>query len=113
MSRVALTVQQIDRDTNGLAATYTQPSTTEASIPNNDGRAYIQVKNVSAVTATVTVQTPGSVGGLAVAEYVATIPITTGDQIVGPFPPSIFNQSDGSVNVDLSTTSLLVGCFRL
>lgn len=113
MSRVAITVQQIDRDTNGLSATHTAPSSTELSIPNNDGREFLDVKNTG-VTLTVTVQTPGNVGGLAVAEYVATISATTGDHMLGPFPPAIFNQSDGSVYVDISvSTTMTVACFRL
>ncbi len=114
MSRVALTVQQIDRDTNGLAVTYPAPSSTQLSIPNNDGRMFIRVANTGATTQTVTVQTPGTVAGLDVAEYVATIPPTSGIQYIGAFPPSAFNQSDGSVYVDLSvSTTLTVACMRL
>lgn len=114
MTRTALTVQQIDRDTNGLAATYPAPSTTELSIPNNDGRMFLDVRNTGATTQTVTVQTPNTVAGLAVAEYVATIPPTTGIQVIGPFPTSAFNQSDNAVYVDLSaSTTMTVACFRL
>lgn len=114
MTRAALTVQQIDRDTNGLAATYPAPSSTELSIPNNDGRMFLDVRNTGATTQTVTVQTPNQVAGLAIADYVATIPPTSGIQIIGPFPASAFNQSDGSVYVDLSvTTTMTVACFRL
>lgn len=113
MSRTALTVQQIDRDTNGLAATHTAPAVIDLSIPNNDGRMFLDVKNTGA-TLTVTVQTPGQVAGLAIAELVATIPQTTGDQMIGPFPPATFNQSDGSVNVDISvSTTMTIACFRL
>lgn len=114
MTRVALTVQQIDRDTNGLAATHTAPTSTELSIPNNDGRIFIDVKNTGTTTMTVTAQTPGNVGGLAIAELVTTVGITSGDQMVGPFPPAIFNQADGSVYLDLSATvTTTIGCFRL
>ncbi len=114
MSRVALTVQQIDRDTNGLACTRTAPSSTELSIPNNDGRIFIEMLNTGTATMTVTAQTPGQVGGLAIAEYVATVGITTGDQMVGPFPPAVFNQADGAVYLDLSATvTTTIGCFRL
>lgn len=114
MARVALTVQQIDRDGNGLAATYPAPSSTQLSIPNNDGRMYLDVRNTGATTQTVTVQTPGQVLGLDIAEYVATIPPTTGIQLIGPLPPALFNQSDNSAYVDLSvTTTITVACFRL
>ena len=114
MSRVSLTVQQIDRDASGLAATHTAPSSTELSIPNNDGRIFLDVKNTGDTTQTVTVQTPGSVAGLDIEDLVATVAPTTGDIMVGPFPPSVFNQSNGSVYVDLSaTTTMTVGCFRL
>ncbi len=114
MSRVALTVQQIDRASSGLSATHTAPSSTQLSIPNNDGRMFVNVKNTGATTQTVTVQTPGQVAGLDVAELVCTVPPTTGDIMVGPFPPAAFNQSDGAVYVDLSaSTTMTVGCFRL
>ncbi len=114
MARNALTVQQIVRDSDGLSATYPAPSSTQMSIPNNDGRMFLDVRNTGATTQTVTVQTPGNVAGLAVAEYVGTIPPTSGIQIIGPFPPSAFNQSDGSVYVDLSaTTTMTLACFRL
>jgi len=75
---------------------------------------FVVVKNTGAATQTVTVQTPGQVGGLDVAEYSATIPPTTGEQAIGPFPAALFNQSDGSVYVDLSvSTTMTVALFRL
>jgi len=114
MARVALTVQQIGRDGSGLAVTNPAPASTQLSIPNNDGRMFLEVKNTGATTQTVTVQTPGQVAGLDVADLVATIPPTSGDRMIGPFPTSVFNQSDGSVYVDLSaTTTMTVACFRL
>jgi len=108
-----LTVQQIDRDTNGLAAVSAAPTSLELSIPNNDGREFIDVRNTG-VTMTITVLTPGQVGGLDIAELVATITATTGVHLIGPFPPALFNQSDGSVSVNASvTTTCTVACFRL
>ncbi len=114
MTRTALTIQQIDRDAIGLAVTHPAPSTTELSIPNNDGRVFIEIKNTGATTQTVTVQTPNQVAGLAIADLLATVAPTTGDIAVGPFPPAVFNQSDGSVYVDISvSTTMTVGAFRL
>ena len=114
MARTALSVQQIDRDTNGLAATRAAVAVTDLSIPNNDGRIFLEVVNTGSGNVVVTVQTPGSVAGLAVAELVCTCIGTTGDIMIGPLPPAVFNRSDGSVNVDLSiTTTMTIGCFRL
>ena len=114
MSRVALTIQQITRNANGLSVTFAAPASTQLSIPSNDGRMYLELKNTGSATQTVTVQTPGTVSGLAIAELTAEVPITSGDKIIGPFPPALFNQSDGSVYVDLTaTTTMTIALLRL
>lgn len=111
--RVGLAVQQIRRDASGLAPAYPPPATTQLSIPNNDGRMFLDVRNAGDEQ-TVTVQTPLQMEGLDVSEYVATIPATDGVRVIGPFPPALFNQSDGSVYIDLSaSTTMTVVCFRL
>jgi len=101
VSRVAQTVQNIV--STGLAPTY-GAAHDEMSAPN-DGNVFLHVKNVNAAARTLTVVTPGTVYGLAIADLTVTIPGTTGDKMIGPFPPSVFNQADGSIyfNIDVIT----------
>jgi hypothetical protein len=112
MARTALTVQQIVRTGSGKAVTYATPGT-QHSIPSNDGRVFIRAVNTG-TTHTLTVQTPGSVAGLAIAEATFTLTATTGDQMIGPFEPAVFNQSDGAVYIDIDAiTGLTMAVYRL
>jgi len=53
---------------------------------------YLEVKNAGSSVATVTVATPGTVEGIAESGYAFTVPITTGDVEVGPFPADLFGE---------------------
>jgi len=79
----------------------------------NVGREFLQVKNTG-TEKTVTVQTPGTVDGLAIEELTVTVAATTGDKMIGPFPTHVFNQSGGVVYVDFSAvTGVTVAALRL
>lgn len=110
MARTALTVQD-------LAASGIVPSYAAANVDGNsihgDGKTFLHVKNAGAQI-TVTVQTPATVSGLAVAEQVVIIPATTGDKMLGPFPANTYNQVDGDVYVDYSSvTTVTVAALRM
>ncbi len=69
-------------------------------IPNN-GRLLVYVDNGGSADITVTIVTPGQAQGLAIADYTATV--EDGDNLLmGPFDPSIFNDSDGKIDVSFS-----------
>lgn len=90
MADVRLTPQQVDED--GLTATYTSTlSTGDTYLVNNDGRVVLHFKKTGAGDCTVTVQTPGTVRGLAVADRTFTVTGLTGDLFAGPFPPGVYN----------------------
>lgn len=56
---------------------------------------------------------PDGVDGLAVGNLVVAVPNAESREI-GPFPPGIYNQSNGMVNVDWSgVTIVTAGVFRL
>lgn len=101
MSRTAATVQQMSRA--GVTPTY-NAAHADNNYFANDGRTLLQVLNVGAEM-TVTIQTPGTVDGLAISDRAVVVPLTTGNKMIGPFPPDIYNQSDGTVYVDWSRTS--------
>ena len=79
----------------------------------NDGRTFIFCIN-TAVACTLTFQTPGTVDGLVVDDRDEVVPINAVGEFYGPFPPSIYNQSDGTVFIDVSTeTTCNLAAFRL
>jgi hypothetical protein len=69
----------------------------------NDGRTFLLIRNNGASPTTVTIPTPAKVAGLDVAEQ--SIVVAAGaTHIAGPFPPRAFNQADGTVHVDVTST---------
>jgi len=80
---------------SGLTASYTGSlSASNDYLINNDGTVILHFKKSAAVDAVITVETPYTVGGLAVAEQSFTCPATSGDIFAGPFPPNIYNDGD-------------------
>lgn len=110
MARTALVPQQVVRA--GLTPVFSAANADGHSVAN-DGHVMLEVKNGSGAPITVTVQTPGTVDGLAIAELVVTIPATSGDKMIGPFQPGIYNQADGTIYVDFSAvTTVTVAAVR-
>ncbi len=100
MARLALTVQQLVRDGSGITPNYQAPQLAGGNSFANDGNVLLHFKNTNAAARNVTIQTPGTIAGLAIADLVVTVPALTGDKMVGPFPPNVFNQADGCVYLD-------------
>ncbi|MBP7572063.1 MAG: hypothetical protein KBA95_18560 [Acidobacteria bacterium] len=71
----------------------------------NDGRVVLIVD--AATTATVTIETPGSVAGNAIADTAVALP--DGDTyVLGPFPTSVYNDSQGRVKVTVSANTTIM-----
>jgi hypothetical protein len=80
----------------------------------NNGATFIEVKKTGAGSCVVTVATPRVVDSLAVAEHTFTVIATTGDMVVGPFPPDTFNDPFGDLRITFSEiTGLSMGAFRM
>ncbi len=75
--------------------------TADTHIVRNNGRMWLHFLKTGAGDCIVTVQTPKTVGGLAVAERTFTVVATTGDIVAGPFPPSIYNDALGDLRFTL------------
>lgn len=56
----------------------------------NSGDTLLRVKNGSGAPVTVTIAYPSPVDGQTVPSRTYSIPATTGDRLLGPFPPALF-----------------------
>ncbi len=68
-------------------------------IVRNNGRVLLYFVKTGAGAAVVTVVTPNTVGGLAIAERTIAVAATTGLVWAGPFDPGIYNDSNGDLDV--------------
>lgn len=108
------TIQEITRTSSGLTPSYAAGSATETYLIPNDGATFLHIKKTGAGDCTVTVATPNAVDTLAVADYTATVVATTGDKMIGPFQPSIYNNGAGQISVTFSeVTGLTFAVIRL
>ncbi|WP_282204537.1 hypothetical protein [Kitasatospora fiedleri] len=92
---------------NGLTPTFDNANASGGQQFANNGRRIVRVTNTSGSAVTVTVNMPGTLDGVAPANggKQVTIPATTGDVTIGPFPATIYNQTDGKVYLDFSATT--------
>jgi len=80
----------------------------------NDGRTFMIIRNGDGSSKTCTITSAGTTQGRAIADDVITIGATTGEQMVGPWPRSIYNAADGNIDITWSaTTSVTVAVFNL
>lgn len=102
--RVPLTVLECTRAgvTNTVVA-----ATVEGASFANDGQTFLYVLDTVG-NPVLTFKTPGTVDGLAIGELIVTVTAhATKGTLLGPFPPSIYNQSDGTVHV---TAAVITSC---
>lgn len=104
MADVTLTVFDARRASNGVNVT-DQDTTVSAAdtyyVPNN-GRVVLLVTSTPGCT--VTIETPGTVDGLAVTDLTATIGAAK-QHVLGPFPGQVYNRADGTVKVTFSAAA--------
>jgi len=115
MGDVRITPQKIldEGITPALTGSLAVAATSEYII-RNTGRMFINVKKAGAGDCTVIIQTPITTAGLAVAEQSVTCVATSGDVLIGPFPPNVYNDAVGDITVTFSeVTGLTAGAFEL
>ena len=79
----------------------------------NDGVTWVEIKNANAAARAITVTTPVTYSGMGLADAYITVEATTGDKIIGPFPPKDFNEN-GYVKIDYNAvTNCTIAAFRL
>jgi hypothetical protein len=76
---------------------------------DNNGDVLLYVKNTTGSPVTVTIDAAGLTVGPAGAsafnaDVAVSVPATTGERLIGPFPPARFNDSSGRVQLSWSAT---------
>lgn len=116
MARAAITVNSVGARPNlyTSALTTTQGNSSDNHTMVNDGRTILECTNTSGSAVTVTIVSvadpvTGRTGDIAVSVSNNT------SRIFGPFPPPLFNQSGGVVNVNVSAggSSVLLTAIKL
>jgi hypothetical protein len=87
------TVQTIS--TTPLTPTYTAITTTDGLAFANNGQVFLHVKNTAGASAYITVETPYTAAGLALADLTFTLEAAQ-ERLVGPFEPTYFNVASGT-----------------
>ncbi len=102
-----LTTQPVNRTVPLTTKTFSA-CTSGGDTFNCGDEVYLEVKNASGSSVTVTVATPGLVEGITEGPYTFTVAATTGLTEVGPFPVHLFGQI-GSITYS-AVTSLTIAC---
>ncbi len=85
----ALTTQSVSRAVPLSGRTFASCTSGGDTFSAGD-EVYLEVKNADSGSHTVTVATPGTVEGIAESGFQFTVPATTGNVLVGPFPVHLF-----------------------
>lgn len=113
MARTALTVNAVAETGTTLSATSANADGHSLANTARSSKLFLYVNNGSGGSINVTIQTPQTVRGLAVADQVVAVGAGV-ETIIGPFDASFYNQSDGTVYADFSAvTSVTVAAFRI
>jgi len=97
-----------------LAPSFAAVAASDTFLP--DRETFIEVKNANASPTTVTITTPRNDAiGNPVADNAVSVPATTGDRIIGPFPAEHYaDPSTGLATVTCSVTaSVTIAVFQL
>jgi hypothetical protein len=108
MPRVNIPVTQITKEAVAPAGFTAGDAANDHVIEGNDGLLFLEAVNTAGAPAVITIETPGNVSGLAVADLEITVPAGA-TRLIGPFPPATFSQGTGSqvyVNVAANTWNL-------
>lgn len=100
--RTTVAVQRVAE--TGTIPAYAAATVTDGDAFLNDGKTIIHVLN-GGVQTTVTIQTPALVDGLAIADRAVVVVADTGNKMIGPFEPGLYNQTDGKVYLDWSSVA--------
>lgn len=89
----------------GLTPTYAA-AVASMAVPNTNGNAIVHIKNGSGASITATIRGQGFMGDIVVPDRVVTIPAGQ-ERMIGRLNPAMYNQGDGTVQIDLSATATI------
>lgn len=116
MARGILALQTIVR--SGLSPTYgAGDSTDHHYFDNRSQEVFLHVKNGGGSPITVTIDTPGTIDGMAIPNL-AVVVTNAEERIIGPFRNDLYGQAEQAISkavlVDLSDdTSVTLGAFKM
>ncbi len=80
----------------------------------NDGRIFLHVKNSNGASRDVTINSQNNCNQGFDHNITVTVPATTGDKMIGPFPPGRFDDGSGFVQVTYeSDAGVTIAAIRL
>ena len=116
MARTPVTVQNITRTATEMTYSAANASGDGGNSFANDGRTMLHIKagGTAPASFTLTIETPGTVDGQAIAQRTATL-AKEKEYFVGPFPPGVYDQAGGVVYFDIGAdkTGITVAALRL
>jgi hypothetical protein len=113
MADVTIAVEKVTRTGINLTDTGSL-STGNTYVIRNSGKMVLHFKKTGSGVCSASIQTPSFVGGLAVAELTVNVPATSGDILIGPFPPGIFNDGSKDVRVTFDdVVGLTIAAFEV
>lgn len=115
MARVALTVQ--DLAPTGVFTAEQNGDSVNNHVVANNGEVFLIARNADGSNAhTVTLVTPGTVGGLAVSDQAISVALSS-TKLIGPLDPDVYNQQSGAdagkVYVDVDSSQLKLSAYRM
>ena len=112
MANYDVTVQLITRAS--IMPTYSGSlTTTDTYLVPNDGKTILHFKKSGAGACTVSIPIVTTVDGQTVAVRTFSVAATTGDKMVGPFPPGTYNDGNGKLSATFSEiTGLTIAALR-
>ena len=93
-----------DSSQAGTTVTYAAADQANGMAFTNTGEEQLRVKNADAAGKTVTIASPGQCNQGFTHDLAGGVEAGT-EEVIGPFPPARFNQSDNKVNVDFSAAT--------
>lgn len=103
MARTAITVTEVTRSGVVQPSQQSGDASNGMALPWNDGRILLELSSQTGTTI-FTFPIPVLVDGQTPASK--TVTCTVGQvKVVGPLPTGVYNQSDGTVNVDMDNTT--------
>jgi hypothetical protein len=116
MAYTALTLLVASRSGISIADAAMTPAVAGGHSFVNDGNTILAFLSTNAASRTITIQTPNTVDGLAIADLTITLGIgsvTAVRVLTSRFPRSVYNQTDGTVLIDYSATGVSVAAIQV